>query len=418
MASMAPTCGGQYHWVSEFAPPSQQKLASYITGWMLFLRWQAGEAGGLFIVGSLIQSLLVVHDSNYAPKGWQALLMIVVVSLAAGALSLKITTGHLVVFNFSMVVHILSCFTTVAILWILAPHTYSGVSLGSFTNRGGWSSTGLTLMVGQVSMVAALGGFDVAVHMAEEVQNANVVVPRIMVNSLLINGVLGVIAAATFAYCVPSIEDAIGDSTGYPFLYTLKLTMSPVGVYVLTFFLMILIMAGDVTFMVATARAAFAFARDQGLPFSDWISKLDRRTRSPNNAIFLSTIISILLSIIYVGSPVAYNAILSVGASGQLASYGLAVTYLIYRRLAAPSSIPHAKWSLGRYGLTINILAAAYSWMVFVWSFFPVAVDPTPQSFNWAPLIFVGTCALATVYYFTVGKKRYKGPVMLTQKTR
>ena len=33
MASMAPTSGGQYHWVSEFAPRSAQKFLSYITGW-------------------------------------------------------------------------------------------------------------------------------------------------------------------------------------------------------------------------------------------------------------------------------------------------------------------------------------------------------------------------------------------------
>lgn len=32
MSSMAPTSGGQYHWVSEFASPRYQKFLSYITG--------------------------------------------------------------------------------------------------------------------------------------------------------------------------------------------------------------------------------------------------------------------------------------------------------------------------------------------------------------------------------------------------
>lgn len=32
MASMAPTSGGQYHWVSEFAPPRVQKILSYVIG--------------------------------------------------------------------------------------------------------------------------------------------------------------------------------------------------------------------------------------------------------------------------------------------------------------------------------------------------------------------------------------------------
>lgn len=32
MASMAPTSGGQYHWVSEWSSPRYQKFLSYITG--------------------------------------------------------------------------------------------------------------------------------------------------------------------------------------------------------------------------------------------------------------------------------------------------------------------------------------------------------------------------------------------------
>ena len=32
MSSIAPTAGGQYHWASEFAPASMQKLVSYISG--------------------------------------------------------------------------------------------------------------------------------------------------------------------------------------------------------------------------------------------------------------------------------------------------------------------------------------------------------------------------------------------------
>ena len=34
MASMAPIAGAQYHWVSEFAPESLQKILSYFTGYV------------------------------------------------------------------------------------------------------------------------------------------------------------------------------------------------------------------------------------------------------------------------------------------------------------------------------------------------------------------------------------------------
>ncbi|KAK3055688.1 hypothetical protein LTR09_003609 [Extremus antarcticus] len=41
MASMAPTSGGQYHWVSEFAPRHLQKPLSFAVGWLCALGWQA-----------------------------------------------------------------------------------------------------------------------------------------------------------------------------------------------------------------------------------------------------------------------------------------------------------------------------------------------------------------------------------------
>lgn len=36
----APTTGGQYHWVSEFAPREHQKFLSYLMGWLCVLGWQ------------------------------------------------------------------------------------------------------------------------------------------------------------------------------------------------------------------------------------------------------------------------------------------------------------------------------------------------------------------------------------------
>lgn len=81
MASMAPTSGGQYHWVSEFAPPRWQKLLSYITGWMSVMSWQAGAASGPFLVGTLIQSLIYVNDESYEMTNWQGTMFVWAITL-------------------------------------------------------------------------------------------------------------------------------------------------------------------------------------------------------------------------------------------------------------------------------------------------------------------------------------------------
>lgn len=56
VASMSPTAGGQFHWVSELAPPRYQKGLSYTTGWLLTLGWQTFLCGVSFSVVSTVES--------------------------------------------------------------------------------------------------------------------------------------------------------------------------------------------------------------------------------------------------------------------------------------------------------------------------------------------------------------------------
>ena len=75
MASMAPTAGAQYHWVSEFAPESCQRVLSYISGWTSTIAWQAGNAQGMFLAGSLIQTMILLNDESYGFPNYQGTLL-------------------------------------------------------------------------------------------------------------------------------------------------------------------------------------------------------------------------------------------------------------------------------------------------------------------------------------------------------
>lgn len=70
MASMAPTSGGQYHWVSEFAPPSSQKMLSYVSGWLSALGWQAFIANASFAAGQGILILVTLYHPDYVILQW------------------------------------------------------------------------------------------------------------------------------------------------------------------------------------------------------------------------------------------------------------------------------------------------------------------------------------------------------------
>ena len=48
--------------MSEFAPPSIQKPLSYAVGWLTAMGWQVYLAGICFMVGSVIQGLIVLNN--------------------------------------------------------------------------------------------------------------------------------------------------------------------------------------------------------------------------------------------------------------------------------------------------------------------------------------------------------------------
>jgi choline transport protein len=64
-----------------------------------------------------------------------------------------------------LIIHLLGFFAIVIPLWILAPRNSAQAVFTQFSNAGGWSTTGLSVMVGMLSPIYALLGVDSAVHM-------------------------------------------------------------------------------------------------------------------------------------------------------------------------------------------------------------------------------------------------------------
>lgn len=154
----APTSGGQYHWVSEFAPPAYQQFFSYVVGWMSTLSWQAGNAADCFLTGTITQALLVVNNPDYEPQRWQGTLFVFAMVFVLYIINIW---GHDFwprIQNGLMVLHVLAFLAVVLTLWVMAPHNTSKAVFTEFHNGGGWPTVGLSLMVGQISAIYSVLG--------------------------------------------------------------------------------------------------------------------------------------------------------------------------------------------------------------------------------------------------------------------
>ncbi len=251
--------------------------------------------------------------------------------------------------------------------------------------------------------------------MAEEVRNATKTIPRIMLINFVINMVLIFITLVTFCYHIPDIEAALSDPTEYPGIWVMRQSMSLPWLNVLLATVLVLEVFGELAYFAAVTRDLFAFARDSGLPFSTWIAKIDQKRHIPTNAYILSAAISAFLSLIYLGSSVAFYAVVSLCTVALLQSYMFSIGCILWRRIYCPESLPPCAFSLGRWGIPVNGAALIFSLWSFFWTFWPEQYPVTVSVFNWASPIFGATVLIASAYYLFGGKKKYHGPVVLVQ---
>ncbi|KAF2477510.1 GABA permease-like protein [Lindgomyces ingoldianus] len=415
MSSMAPTAGGQYHWVSEFSPPRFQKPMSYFIGWMSTLSWQAGTASGPFLVGTLIQACAIVMYPDYAPTNWQGTLMVIAVTILVWVLNIWGANLMPVFQNVMLMIHVFGFLAIIIILWVLSPRAPAKVTFTQFTNGGGWNSMGLALMVGQISAIYACICSDAAAHMSEEIKDAGITVPRAMVGSYVLNGALGLAFLVSYMFMMTDVEAALNDATGYPHIWVFSQAVSSGGVVALNVIPTLLIFAGTLSFNLSTSRQTWAFARDKGLPFSDWIGTVHKGLHVPANAVTVTCLFTIALSFINIGSDVAFNAIISLNVVSLMITYTFSIGAVLYRRIYHPELLPRCRWSLGRWGIPVNIGGFLYSIHAFFWAFWPNATPVDKESFNWSIVMFVSVGILAMLDYAIRGRKHYKGPVVLVE---
>lgn len=144
--------------------------------------------------------------------------------------------------------------------------------------------------------------------MSEEIKDAGKTVPRAMIGSYFLNGALGIVFLVTYMFMLTDVDAALNDVSGYPHIWVFLQAVPRGGAVVLNIIPTLLIFAGTLSFNLSTSRCTWAFARDEGLPFSKWLGAIDQKWKVPANAVTATCAITILLSMINFGSDAAFYA--------------------------------------------------------------------------------------------------------------
>lgn len=144
-------------------------------------------------------------------------------------------------------------------------------------------------------------------------------------------------------------------------------------------------------------------------------AKVEPRTSLPLYCIGLSTVISLCLALINIGSTTAFNALTSLVVASFYSSFVLAATVFLHRKLTTSATdTTYGPFQLGRAGIPIILLSLAYSVIGIFFSFWPQASKVTPVTMNWSVLVFGGVLIFSWFFWVIHGRKVYTGPIFET----
>lgn len=370
-----------------------------------------------YIGGQQVLALLVIAtDGHYSIQPWHASLM--TMAFVTSAISFNtFAIGKLPVLEgLAVVLHVFGFFAFMVIMWTMGPRAEAKLTFTEFTNANDWSSVGLATMIGMVGPVTTYLGADSAVHLAEELKDASYMLPRAMFSAAIINYISGFAMTVTFMFNLGNLDDILESSTGQPWVAAVyKITGSKAGTIVLIVIMTVMYFFCAVNQVTTSSRQVFAFARDKGLPYHAFLSRVRPDSGVPANSVYVTLVFTCLLSLIIIGSTVAFNIILSVSATGLFTSYLVVICTVLAKRFRG-EKLPPGKFSLGRWGAAVNIIAICFLVIAYIFLFFPAAPNPDLAAMNWAILVYGFVVVFAFAWYFIRGRHEYDGPVTYVRK--
>lgn len=160
LVSIAPTSGGQYHWVAMLAPRSCSKFLSYITGWLTLAGWQGTSASAGFLTGTMLQGLVVFTSATYTPQKWQGTLILWLCIFVAVFINTVVSSMLPKLEGMILVLHILGFCAILITLVTFGAHNDAAHVFLEFRNEGQWPTQTLSWFVGLLGCVFSFAGKD------------------------------------------------------------------------------------------------------------------------------------------------------------------------------------------------------------------------------------------------------------------
>jgi amino acid transporter len=242
--------------------------------------------------------------------------------------------------------------------------------------------------------------------MTEETHQAATAGPRGIVMSILVSLVAGWVLLIGVTFAIQNYTGEATSATGVP---PAQIFIDAIGATGGKLLLLIAIVAQlfcGMSSVTANSRMIYAFSRDGALPGSSLWHRVNRRTRTPTNAIWLAAVFAFLLGLPYLGNYTAYAAVTSI------ATIGLYIAYVMptYLRLRRGEEFRRGPWHLGRWSYLVGWTAVVWVVIITILFLLPQAGPITFKTFNYTVFAVAAVLGFAGIYWLVSARKWFTGP--------
>ncbi|MFD9220693.1 APC family permease [Streptomyces sp. NPDC060064] len=302
----------------------------------------------------------------------------------------------------------------VALIILLAAHITRGPSTVLTETYGLGSGQPLgyfgAFLTASLASAYVMYGFDTASSLGEESHDPSRNAPRAILRALIASFIIGGLILLFALMAVPNLfaKQLSTEGLQYVVLVTLGSTIGEIVLWCVV----VAITVCTLAVQAAGIRLMFAMARDNNLPAGSMLARVSPRFKTPVVPAVVIGVVGVFILVININQPQIFSVITSIAIIMIYVAYLLVTTPMLIRRLRGKWQPVEGKFSLGKLGLPVNILAVLWGAAMslnLAWPRAEVynATGPQHWYLRWGAFLFVGVVALGGfAYYWFVQRHR------------
>jgi len=392
IVSQFPISGGLYPWARRLMGKRWAWMAGWVYAWALCCT-MAGVATG---VAPFLAQLFKVESTPLATT----IIALVLIAMTT-ALNLSGTRLLARVAMFGFICELVGAIVVGGYLIVFARHQPLAVLWDTslvHTDAPYYPA----FLASSLAAMFCYYGFEACGDVAEETPDASRMIPKAMRMTIYIGGAAASWVCLAFVLSINDIPAVISGKDTDPIVTLLRAAMGENGFRAVIVVVLVSFVSCLLSLQAAASRLIFAYARDQMIFGSKYLSRMSAKAHVPANALILMGAIPALIALSALWLQNAIATIISFAAVGIYISFQMIVLAALIARIRGWR--PTGPFTLAGWGWLVNLLALAYGVSAIINILWPRPATPNdPWYASYGMLVTtVGVIILGGIYMMLV----------------